>query len=79
MHQLEEFSYPRFDLPARTLPDLQPEANIAGHVEMPECGIVLEHEADVALPGRQAGGIDSFNLHRSDICHFQARDDPQQC
>ena len=62
VHQLEKLVHSSGDLLARPFPDLQTEADIAGHGEVPESGVVLEHETDVAFLGRQSGGVDSLDL-----------------
>ena len=45
---------------------------------MLERGVVLEHEADVALLRRQAGGVDALDLDRAAVGVLEPGDDPQQ-
>ena len=52
----------RRDLVLGPLADLEPEGHVAAHRQVLERGVVLEHEADVALLRRQVGGVDALDL-----------------
>ena len=59
--ELEQLVDPGLDLVLGPLADLQPERDVLGHRHVLEDGVVLEHEADVALLGRQLGGVGALD------------------
>ena len=54
VHQLEQLRHAGADLVLGPLADLEPERHVAEHAQVLEGGVVLEHEADVALLRGQA-------------------------
>jgi hypothetical protein len=65
-------------LPLGTLLDLETEADVVGHAHVPERRVVLEHEPDVPLLGRQPGRVVALDLDGALIRQLEPRDDPQQ-
>jgi hypothetical protein len=78
VHQLQELVDPGPDLGLGPLADLQPEGHVPEHRQVLERRVVLEHEPDVALLGRQAGGVEALDHHGPLVRVLEAGDDPQQ-
>ena len=78
VHELEQLVDPRLDLGLGALADLEAEGHVAVHGEVLERGVVLEHEADVALLRRQVGGVDALDLDAPGVGLLEAGDDAQQ-
>ena len=67
VHQLEQLVDPGADLGLGPLADLEAERDVAATRHVLERGVVLEHEADVALLRRQVGGVDALDLDRAGV------------
>ena len=63
------------DLGLGPLADLQAEGDVLGDGHVLEDRVVLEDEADVALLGRQAGGVDTLDRDRAGVGGLEAGDD----
>jgi hypothetical protein len=78
MDQRQQVVHPLPDLGLGPLADLEPERDVAPHRQVLERGVVLEHEPDVALLRRQAGGVDALDPHGPAVGAVQPGDDAQQ-
>ena len=62
----------------RPRPDAQPERDVLEHAHVPEQGVVLEHEPDVALAHRLVGRVFAVEVDRALIGRLQAGDDAEE-
>ena len=83
LHQIQQLLDPGSDgrlgrsLGARL--DPQAEGHVLEHRHVPEQGIVLEHETDIALAHVEIRGILAADDDVAAVGLLQPRDDPQQC
>jgi hypothetical protein len=74
----EELVDARVDLGLGPLADAQREGDVLEHVEVAEQGVVLEHQADVALARRAVEQVLAVVQHASGIRTLEAGQDPQE-
>ena len=74
VHQLEQLVRPaRWTSAFGRLRISRPKATLRATRQVLERGVVLEHEADVALLRRQVGGVDALDLDRARRRRTRAR------
>src|SRR5690606_13247619 len=78
VHELQQLVDASVDLVLGSFADLEAEGDVAEHREVLERGVVLEHEADVAVLGGEVGGVDAFDGDRTVVGVLEAGDDAQQ-
>ena len=83
LHQIQQLLDPGSDAgfirPIGTRLDPQAEGHVLEHRHVPEQGIVLEHETDVALAHVEIRGILAADDDVAAVGLLQPGDDPQQC
>ena len=78
VHELEQLLDPVRRSRPWALADLEPEGDVLGDRHVLEDRVVLEDEADVALLGRQVGGLGALDRDGAGVGGVQAGDDAQQ-
>ncbi len=76
-HELQKLVPPVAALGSRDAADGEPELDVFGHRHAAEEGVVLEDEADLALPGRQIGDVLTVEEHPAAVDPGQSGDHPQ--
>ena len=77
-HEAEQFHHAVADLLLGRLADAQPEGDVLEHGHVPEEGVVLEHEPDVAVAGRVPGDVVVLEQHGAGVGNLQPGDDAEQ-
>jgi hypothetical protein len=77
-HELERGLGTPPHLGAGKLALLEPEGDVAHHAHVRPQRVVLEHHADVALPGGNAGDVPSADEQLARLVLVEARDEAQQ-
>src|SRR6185295_12516857 len=72
--EMQHFLHTRLAGDNRDASDLQAVADVFGDAHMREDGILLEHHAEVATPGRHARDLPAVNLDAARIRLFEASD-----
>jgi hypothetical protein len=82
LHQRQQLLGPGADRlglrPGLARPDLQAEADIVQHAHVPEQGVVLEHEADLAVADIDRRHVGAADPQAAGIGMLQPGDDAQQ-
>src|SRR3954447_16728071 len=78
MHERQELPHALVDLALVALADLQSERDIVVHGHVLERGVVLEHEAHVALLRRNARRVAPLDQDPAAVRALEPGDDPKQ-
>ena len=78
LHQRQQLAHPRRDLGVLPAPDAQAEGDVLEDRHVTEQGVMLEHEADVAVAGRLRGHLVVVGQDGAAVGVFQPGDDAQE-